>query len=144
MRPQSAAITVRRAGWTGDNRLLRAIREEVFVREQGVPAELEWDEFDAVSQHVIAWAGSSAVGTGRLLPDGHIGRMAVLAAWRGRGAGSALLMALMDLARAAGMRHVELNAQTRALGFYARHGFRAEGEEFDDAGIPHRRMWREL
>ena len=105
---------------------------------------MEWDEFDPQSRHVMAMADGVPIGTGRLLPDGHIGRMAVLREWRGRGAGSALLTGLMDIARALGMRRVLLNAQVQALPFYLRHGFQAEGEEFLDAGIPHLRMWRDL
>ena len=137
-------IRVRRADWLGERDVLRAIRDEVFVREQSVPVDLEWDEFDPVSQHVLAWSGEHAIGTGRLLPDGHIGRMAVLREWRVRGVGSALLTALMEVARASGLSRVELNAQLHAMPFYERHGFRAEGEEFLDAGILHRRMWRDL
>jgi predicted GNAT family N-acyltransferase len=119
------------------------IRFAVFVEEQSVPAEIELDEFDAVSLHALAFdASGAAVGTGRLLPDGHIGRMAVLPRARGAGVGSAMLRALMDAARARGMREVMLNAQTHAMPFYARFGFAPEGEEFDDAGIPHRAMRR--
>ena len=137
-------VCVRRAIWRDDQAVLKALREEVFVREQAVPAEIELDEFDEPSHHVIALIDGIAVGTGRLLPDGHIGRMAVLRPWRGRGAGSAMLNSLLDLARGLGMRRVLLNAQVQALAFYARHGFAVEGEEFLDAGIIHRRMWREL
>ena len=137
-------ILVRRADWAGELATLRAIRDEVFVREQAVPVELEWDEFDPVSQHVLAFAGAQAIGTGRLLPDGHIGRMAVLRDWRGKGVGSALLIALMDVARTRGMASIELNAQVHAVAFYERHGFHGEGGEFLEAGIPHRRMRRDL
>ena len=140
----SPKISVRSADWFVDREILRAIRDEVFVREQSVPVSLEWDEFDEQSRHVVAIADGVPIGTGRLLPDGHIGRMAVLRPWRGKGAGSALLTALMDQARELGMRRVMLNAQTQALPFYRRHGFEEEGEAFLDAGIAHRRMWRDL
>ena len=143
MKP-SPKISVRPADWHVDRSILRAIREEVFVREQFVPADMEWDEFDERSHHVLAMAGDVPVGTGRLLPDGHIGRMAVLKPWRGHGAGGALLTSLMNVARELGMRRVVLNAQIQAMPFYLRHGFQAEGEKFMDAGIPHRRMWRDL
>ena len=120
---------------------LRAIRREVFVVEQHVPEALEWDGIDGDCAHVLARsADGSPIGTGRLLPDGHIGRMAVLKAWRRRGVGSALLTRLMELARRRGLREVALNAQTYAIPFYAGHGFRAVGEEFMEAGIPHRAM----
>lgn len=133
----------------GDWARLRAaaepIRFAVFVEEQKVPADIEVDEFDAVSLHALALDATGApVGTGRLLPDGHIGRMAVLSRARGCGVGAALLQALLDAARARGDRTVMLNAQTHALPFYARFGFIAEGEEFDDAGIAHRAMRRAL
>lgn len=143
MKP-SVKISVRPADWSVDRKILMALREEVFIREQSVPADMEWDEFDSQSRHVVAMADGIPIGTGRLLPDGHIGRMAVLRKWRGQGAGSALLTALMDIARKLGMPHVLLNAQVQALPFYLRHGFRAEGGEFPDAGIPHRRMVRDL
>lgn len=137
-------VSVRAADWTVDRAALRAVREQVFVREQAVPIELEWDEFDPLCQHVVAEAAGKAIGTGRLLPDGHIGRMAVLESWRGRGVGSALLEALLRFARDRGIRRVRLNAQSRAVAFYLRYGFVAEGEEFIEAGIPHRSMWHDL
>ncbi|HKQ23808.1 MAG TPA: GNAT family N-acetyltransferase [Burkholderiales bacterium] len=139
-----AAPSVRAADWNVDRAALRAVREQVFVREQAVPIELEWDEFDPLCQHVVAEAASQAIGTGRLLPDGHIGRMAVLESWRGQGVGSALLEALLQIARNRGIRRVRLNAQSRAVTFYLHHGFVAEGEEFIEAGIPHRTMWRDV
>jgi predicted GNAT family N-acyltransferase len=137
-------ISVFPADWNADRNILQAIREEVFVREQSVPADMEWDEFDPKSRHVLASVDGVPIGTGRLLPDGHIGRMAVLRAWRGKGAGSAMLIRLMEIARDLGMQRVLLNAQVQALPFYLSHGFEAEGEEFLDAGIPHRRMRRDL
>lgn len=119
------------------------VRYQVFVEEQRVPAELELDEWDERSRHALAHApDGSVVGTGRLLPDGHIGRMAVLAEARGSGVGSALLRALIDEARRLGHAEVVLNAQTHAQPFYARHGFAAFGDVFDDAGIPHIAMRR--
>lgn len=143
MKP-SPKIVVRRADWSVDREILKALRETVFIREQFVPADMEWDEFDALSRHVLASVDGIPIGTGRLLPDGHIGRMAVLREWRGQGAGSALLTGLMEMAGALGMQRVRLNAQVQALPFYLRHGFQAQGEEFLDAGIPHCRMWRDL
>src|SRR5262249_9289274 len=116
------------------------IRFTVFVEEQRVPADIELDEHDAVSVHAVAREGSEAVGTGRLLPDGHIGRMAVLARWRNRGVGAALLQALVGEARRRGMTEVALSAQVHAVPFYLRHGFRAEGEVYEEAGIAHQAM----
>lgn len=121
------------------------IRLQVFVVEQKVPLAMEWDEMDALSLHAIARDASGApVGTGRLLPDGHIGRMAVLPEFRECGIGGAILRALMEKARSRGDRAVLLNAQTQAQGFYAAHGFSPEGEVFMEAGIPHQCMRHEF
>lgn len=121
----------------------RPLREAVFIIEQQVPVELEWDEFDESSVHALAYdENGMALGTGRLLPDGHIGRMAVRKAVRGNGIGSAILTALMNAARVRGNVEVVLNAQVHAESFYARFGFVREGDVFPDAGIPHIRMRR--
>jgi predicted GNAT family N-acyltransferase len=116
----------------------QAVRVDVFVVEQHVPLEMEWDEMDAVCLHALVLDDEgAAVATGRLLPDGHIGRMAVRKTLRGGGIGSMVLRALMDEARRRGDHCVLLSAQTHAVSFYARHGFVREGEEFLEAGIPH-------
>jgi predicted GNAT family N-acyltransferase len=121
----------------------REVRESVFVDEQKVPREIELDEHDATSRHVVARDGDgNAIGTGRLLPDGHIGRMAVLAHWRGKGVGRAMLEGLLEDAAQRNMRHLALHSQTQAAGFYRRFGFVEEGPEFMEAGIPHRTMVR--
>lgn len=120
---------------------LRRVREAVFVGEQQVPPELEWDGLDAQAVHVLAEAADGTpIGTARLLADGHIGRMAVLRAWRGRGVGSALLRRLLAIAHGRGLTEVHLSAQVHAIPFYERLGLRAQGPQFLDAGIPHRRM----
>jgi len=119
----------------------KLIRFEVFVQEQNVPAELEMDNMDAVCLHAVAYdEAGTPVGTGRLLPDGHIGRMAVRKPGRGKGIGGELLRALMAQARARGDKAVVLSAQTHAAPFYERHGFSIDGEEFFEAGIPHINM----
>lgn len=120
------------------------IRFAVFVEEQRVPAEIELDEMDAKSLHAVAFGDRVAVGTGRLLPDGHIGRMAVLKDWRGRGVGSLILKTLVDAARSRGEREIVLSAQVHATAFYRAHGFVEEGAEYLDAGIPHVDMRRAL
>ena len=135
-----AGYTIRSARWPEDEPALRAVRERVFVEEQAVPLDLEWDGLDAGARHLLALADGQPIGTVRMLSDGHIGRMAVLATWRRRGVGSALLGRLLDDARAARLHGVWLNAQTHAVSFYERFGFNADGREFLDAGIPHRRM----
>lgn len=120
------------------------IRFEVFVGEQRVPPEIELDEMDAQSVHAVAFQDDVPVGTGRLLPDGHIGRMAVLRDWRSRGVGGRILQALMDRARERGDREIVLSAQIHATAFYRAHGFVEEGAEYMEAGIPHRDMRRRL
>ncbi|KPL28149.1 MAG: hypothetical protein AMJ72_04985 [Acidithiobacillales bacterium SM1_46] len=135
------SFTIRRALWEADEPLIRGVREAVFVREQRIPVELEWDDADASATHVLAFAeNGEAIGTGRLLPSGHIGRMAVLRAYRGQGVGRALLAALLDAARANGHAEVTLSAQTQVIGFYQRMGFLPVGEVYREAGIPHQRM----
>lgn len=138
-------FTVRAADWARDATVLQSVRHAVFVVEQRIPADLEWDGIDPACEHVLALAADGqAIGCGRLLPDGHVGRMAVLAAWRGRGVGSALLAHLVARARARGDAKAILNAQAQAAPFYARHGFVVTGAPFDEAGIPHIVMERPL
>ena len=134
-------FTVRRVEWRDACNELKAVRKLVFIDEQHVPVDLEWDDLDQASAHVLAQSPEGeSIGTGRLLPDGHIGRMAVVQRWRGRGVGSGLLQELMRMAHETGFPEVRLNAQTHALPFYASHGFLVEGPTFLDAGIEHRHM----
>ena len=128
--------------WEQQRQAAAALRQQVFVVEQGVPPELELDEMDAQSLHAVAYQDGVPVATGRLLPDGHIGRMAVRQDARGAGTGSLVLCALMDEARRRGDRNVVLHAQLSAREFYARHGFAPEGGVFMDAGIEHIAMRR--
>src|SRR4051812_45346706 len=133
-------VTIQLLDWPKAQAEAQRIRLTVFVDEQRVPPELEMDEHDATSLHALAFSDGKAVGTGRLLLDGHIGRMAVLKEWRGRGVGQALLRALIDAARRRGDREVALHSQVHALGFYGAEGFKAEGSVYDEAGIPHQVM----
>lgn len=133
------------ANWAADERDLRAVRTAVFIIEQAIPPEEEWDELDAPSVHAIARdGGGRAIGVARLTPDRKIGRLAVLKEWRGRRVGDALLRTLIEQARARHWPSVSLNAQSYAIPFYAKAGFVADGEEFMEAGIPHRLMTLEL
>jgi predicted GNAT family N-acyltransferase len=143
--PMQSHVLVRILPWSDARIEAQRIREAVFVAEQGVPREIELDDWDERCEHALAYdAGGRAVGTGRLLPDGHIGRMAVLREVRGQGVGGRVLDALVERARERGMRRVALNAQTHAAPFYARYGFIVAGETFMEAGIPHVAMERSL
>ena len=133
------------ASWEADLADLRAVRNEVFVLEQAVPEDEEWDEHDARSCHVIARdPDGRPIGTGRLTPLNASGRMAVLRDWRGRGVGAAILRSLLERARELHLPAVELHAQVHAVAFYARAGFVEFGEEYDECGIRHRSMRLQL
>ncbi|MEV0095668.1 GNAT family N-acetyltransferase [Streptomyces sp. NPDC050738] len=146
----SAEFQVRVVEGPDDLEACFSVRKEVFVVEQGVPAELEYDDRDAGALHVLAVGADGPLGTGRLLSGieedgvGSLGRLAVAKAARGLGVGVALVRAIEDAARERGFTAVDLHAQTHALGFYERLGYAAYGPEFPDAGIPHRAMRRAL
>ncbi|RZS82897.1 putative GNAT family N-acyltransferase [Motilibacter rhizosphaerae] len=124
------------------------VRYEVFVQEQAVPEELERDDLDAAATHWLAVAGDEVVGTVRMVPEhgdtAHLGRLAVRAPARGTGVGRLLVAAVEDEGRALGLTSCVLGAQVQAVPFYERLGYAAYGEEFDDAGIPHRWMRKPL
>jgi len=128
------------AEWGQYEMLLSALRFEVFVKEQGVPVELELDEDDPLATHVASFAHGEVVGTGRILSNGKIGRMAVKASFRGIGIGSAILMRLVAEGRRLRLSRVYLGAQLSAITFYEAHGFAAYGDVFPDAGIDHQMM----
>lgn len=154
----SAPFSTRRAVEDGDLSACFQVRKNVFVGEQQVPEEIEYDAYDAGAVHVLAVAADgSALGTGRLLHGaaaagktggaaavGSLGRLAVTREARGLGVGAALVRAIEDEARTLGLTAVDLHAQTHALGFYQRLGYEAYGPEFADAGMPHRAMRRTL
>lgn len=141
----SATFSVRRASWPRDQTAIASIRDDVFVRELGVPASLERDGRDAASEHAVAEdAHGRAIGCARLLADGSLGRVAVRRDWRSRGVGGALLERLVEIAASRGQTRVSLNAQADACEFYARHGFVRVGEPWIEAGLEHVAMQREL
>jgi predicted GNAT family N-acyltransferase len=132
------AFNVQQTSWESDRKSLIRIRTEVFINEQLVPPDLEWDGYDRDCWHVIATTSDGdEIATARMLYDGHIGRMAVLPAHRMKGVGSAMLKLLLDIARRQGLQEVILNAQTSAINFYLKYGFEICSLEFMDAGIPH-------
>ena len=142
---EADSFSVRVADWRRDEAAIARIRRRVFIEEQAVPEVMEWETQDAQCDWFVAQRKTGEViGICRLTPDAHIGRMAVLSAWRRQGVGSALLQAALAAARQKGLRHVVLHAQVHALPFYGRFGFQASGPEFDEAGIPHRVMSLDL
>ncbi|MGW0993836.1 GNAT family N-acetyltransferase [Streptomyces sp. NPDC002520] len=154
----STPYTVRIAEDPADREACFAVRKAVFVVEQDVPEDIEYDAYDAGAVHVLAVREDGVpLGTGRLLYGesaaaktggdasvGSLGRLAVAREARGLGVGAALVRAIEDTARARGLAAVDLHAQTQALGFYERLGYEAYGPEFPDAGIAHRAMRRAL
>lgn len=135
-------ITVRVADWHKDNADIRRVRDAVFVAEQSVPPELEWDAEDSDAIHFLAFEGDFVVGTARLLPDGEIGRLSVLKDWRGMKVGDALLKAVINEAEQRDLKQQKLSAQVQAVAFYQRFGFTVVSEEFLEAGLPHVNMTR--
>ena len=152
------SVTIRIAESAADRLACWRIRQRVFIDEQGIGEDVERDGFDDVAWHLAAWDGDTAIGTARVLgldrahrvvrpmrgTIAKIGRMAVLPAERRRGIGRRLLEAALDLARREGIGRAELSAQEYVVPFYLRAGFRVEGERYEEAGIAHRRMGREL
>jgi predicted GNAT family N-acyltransferase len=129
--------------WTKAQDLVRLLRHQVFVIEQKVPEDMEWDEFDEIAWHAIATENNQTVGTGRLIINGRIakiGRMAVQPSKRNQGIGKSILNALIQTAKEKGAQECILHAQTYAIAFYAKADFEPHGPIFDEAGIPHVEM----
>lgn len=134
------SATVTSGHWEALGEHAAQIRRVVFIDEQQVPEEEEWDGLDSQCLHFLATLDGEPVGTARLLPDGHIGRVAVLDRARGLGIGYQLMQAALQAARSDGHAQAVLSAQLHALAFYEQLGFVARGDVFMDAGIPHREM----
>jgi len=137
-----AEIDIVNTSFAENRELIFNIRNTVFVVEQSVPEEIEMDDLDADAQHVLAFLDGIPVGTGRITAAGRIGRMAVLGECRGRGVGREILIALMHIGRGYPVDRLCLSAQCHAIRFYERMGFVAQGDIYEEAGIPHRWMER--
>ena len=135
-----SSVMIHAADWGDDRDTLSAIRRKVFIEEQNVPEEMEWDVHDASSTHFLATADHTAVATARLKPDGQIGRMAVLPGYRNTGIGTELLKFVLHEAAARHFKKLYLHAQLSAVPFYEKQGFVAQGDVFYEADIPHRNM----
>ena len=136
--------TIKVTQWEDDKTHLSEIRRKVFIEEQKVPEDLEWDDDDKSCVHILVTDNNTPIATGRIKMDGHIGRMAVLKSYRGKGVGSTVLKALIDFSKTLKMKSVYLHAQITAVPFYEKHGFKISSEEFMDAGIPHKSMTLDL
>jgi len=124
--------------WQTHAALLEMVREEVFIKEQHVPVELEWDGMDDAAQHLLALNDAGeAIGCARLTGGASIGRMAVLKPWRGMGVGRALLEKAVSLYRQQGRQNITLSAQVYAIAFYEQSGFKVCSEQYLDANILH-------
>ena len=128
--------------WQQHQQEIKQIRTSVFIEEQNVPANLEWDEFDTQSVHFLAFYNNKAIATARLKPDGQIGRMAVLQDYRYKGIGKKLLTTVISQAENFGFSMLYLHAQKTAINFYTPFNFINNGEEFTDAGIRHQAMYK--
>lgn len=133
-------IRIERTSWAKAKESLSRIRRRVFIEEQQVPEELEWDGEDEAAIQLLAYIDETPVGTLRLLDNGHLGRMAVLKEYRNRGVGHTLMQTMIHIAKEKGLASLDLSAQTHAVPFYLQFGFVADDEIFMDAGIPHRHM----
>jgi len=133
-------ITIKAAHWSEHECDIRLVRHNVFVLEQSVPKDLDFDGVDPICCHTLAFSKNKAVATGRMEPDGHIGRIAVIKECRGCGIGSAIVRFFMDIAKRRKLDYVYLNAQISAVSFYEKLGFYSTGNIFIDAGIEHIRM----
>jgi len=135
---------IQQTTWQKNKELLSHIRYQVFVDEQKVPIELEIDDNDPLASHVLCHVDGQPVGTGRILLDGHIGRLAVLKAHRKQGYGNKILDHLELIAQEHGLTQVFLNAQVSAIPFYEKRGYKIISDVFYDAGIPHQTMRKTL
>lgn len=138
-------FTVSLVNWHDGEPLLKAIRTAVFIKEQGVPEEMEWDEHDATCRHALALTlNGDAIGCGRMFTNGHLGRIAVLPQWRGKQVGTAIVEAFLNYAEAHDYPQIDVDAQTHAVPFYQRFDFVEQGKVFMDAGLPHIKMLLKL
>ena len=133
-------FTIKQTSFNDAMAAIKYIRDEVFIKEQHVPVELEWDGLDEKAVQLLATDKGQPVATSRMLEDGHIGRMAVMPTYRNQGIGSQMLHKLIEIAKHNGLGKVFLSAQVEAIDFYQKYGFTVDSEAYMDAGIPHKDM----
>jgi len=135
---------IKKTCWEDNKNHLRGIRRAVFIKEQNVPENLEWDEFDEICEHILVMNKNIPIACGRIKPNGHIGRMAVLKNYRNMKIGTDILKALTSIAIEKDLKKIFLHAQSVAVPFYEKQNFKICSEEFMDASIPHRTMEKQL
>ena len=134
------SVEIKEVAYTELQAFIHQVRKQVFVVEQKVPSELEFDETDPLSTHVVAFIDKRAVATGRISRDGKIGRMAVLKRFRKKGVGQKILQKLIEIGHRNGLKKLYLSSQCHAILFYEKAGFKAQGPVYEEAGIDHRLM----
>lgn len=144
LKPQLSLVKITQVTWLEAENYLRAVRTPVFIEEQNVAPDFEWDELDATAVHLLATLNSEPIGCLRIIDFHKIGRMAVLKNYRGSGLGSALLLEALNICKSQGSKSVYLSAQTHAIEFYKKAGFKVTSAEYCDVHIPHVDMQLEL
>lgn len=135
--PQLSEVNIRHVNWHEAENLLREVRTQVFIQEQHVPIDLEWDGMDESASHLLAMFENQPIACARIVDYKIIGRMAVLKNWRGMGLGTALLLEAIQICKQQGAIIITLSAQTHAIGFYRQAGFKVVSGEYLDANMPH-------
>ena len=135
--PQLSEVNLRHVNWREAENLLREVRTQVFIQEQHVPVDLEWDGLDENASHLLAMFENQPIACARIVDYKIIGRMAVIKHWRGMGLGTALLLEAIRVCKQQGTTIITLSAQTHAIGFYSQAGFEVVSDEYMDANIPH-------
>ena len=130
-------VTIEQVSWQQAEAHLRQVRTVVFIEEQFVTPEFEWDDIDSTALHLLALHDNKAIGCLRIIKHEKIGRMAVLKPWRGKGVGNMLLKQAIELCRQHGSKQIVLSAQTHAIHFYQQAGFQMTSGEYTDVQIPH-------
>ena len=144
MKPPLTNVKITQVSWREAEDYLREVRQVVFVEEQAVAADFEWDELDASAIHILALFDNQPIACLRIIEYHKIGRMAVLKEWRRMGLGAALLLKAVNICKLYGSNKVYLSAQTHAVDFYKRAGFKVTSGEYCDVHIPHVDMQLDL
>ena len=137
MKKQMSDIKIQSGDWNELKQDAQLIRRSVFIQEQNIPEDEEWDDQDPISLHFVVYDQNQAIGTARLLQNNSIGRVAVLKQYRGEGIGLLLMKQIIQVAEQQKREYLKLSAQAYATGFYENLGFIVEGDEYLDCGIPH-------